>query len=92
MAGMSKTRAMAQARDEIRFYREGPRNERQSWVVNTYDPDFDADRISHRMDYFAARAVAAEARLSRTYELMGMDTLDASDRAHHEMQDYGVPR
>ena len=72
---LSRTRASRQARDEIRICRQG-----RGWVVNSYDSAAKADRISHEMTFYSARAVRQEMVITRTFELMGVDLEEAHAR------------
>lgn len=77
---MTKTAAMRQARSEINMYAQG-----RGWIVSRWDADARAYRLSHEMNYFAARYNRARIVRTRAYELTGMDACDAEIQAEMDL-------
>ena len=67
---MTKTKALASARDEINLGMDGT-------SVRVYDHGGDATRVMQATDYHAARSYVTELRVERTLQLLGHSVSEA---------------
>ena len=67
---MTKTQALAQARDEIHMGCDAK-------SVHVYDPHCDGTRVIYTTDFYTARGKTTDLQFQRTLALLGVDEVDA---------------